>query len=212
MTELARLYRKTKRFVGHSVLDLACGGGVLGFVLEGKGHRYVGIDINPDVINAALRHSNELGSSNRFVLGDIRSAKLEGTFDTVMLLGNALCHFNTGDFVSILKSVARNVRAGSYFVIDYRDVVSLLFARRWARRFSGKRGGRTATSVTKGIDTRRGDLLLESVQSRGRNFDFTHGIWSPFILQPLMQLNKWTLVRREFGRRGDSWLDVYRRL
>ena len=194
------------------MLDLACGGGVLGFVIEPEGRRYVGIDINPDVITAALRHSREVGSRNKFILGDIRSARLEGTFDTVTLLGNALCHFNTGDFVSILKNIAGNVCAGSYFVVDYRDVVSLLYARKWARRFSGKRGGRTVTSVTKGIDTKYGDLLLESIQKGGRNLDFKHGVWSPFILQPLMQLNDWTLVHREYSRRRSSWLDVFRRL
>lgn len=212
MTELARLYRRSERFIGHRVLDLACGGGVLGFVVEPEGHRYVGVDINPDAVDAARHHADEVGSHNRFVLGDVRSTKLAGTFDTVTLLGNALCHFNTADLVSIMRNVSGNVHSGSYFVVDYRDVVSLLFARRWARRFSGKRGTKTVTSVTKGIDTRRGDLLLESVQKGGSNFDFTHGVWSPFVLEPLMELNNWSLVRRNFNRRQSSWFDVYRRL
>lgn len=212
MLALARLYRNTKRFFGHKVLDLACGGGVLGFVVEPEGHRYLGIDTNHDAVGAARQYAAEIGSHNRFVLGDVRSTELQGTFDTVTLLGNALCHFNTADFVSIIGNVAGHVHSGSYFVVDYRDVVSLLFARRWARRFSGRREARTVTSVTKGFDARRGDLLLESIQEGGRNLRFTHGVWSPFILEPLMRLNGWSLVRGKFKRRQNGWLDVYRKL
>lgn len=177
--------------------------------VESHGHSYVGIDINPDAVNAARRHADEAGSHNRFILGDVLSMKLKGTFDTVTLLGNALCHFNTTGFVSILTNIAGNVHAGSYFVVDYRDVVSLLFAKRWARRFSEKDGKRVVASLTKGINTSRGDLLLESIQERGRNFDFTHGVWSPFIIEPLMREKGWRLARRYPRRSWNGWLDVY---
>ena len=213
MADLGRLYTKAKRYFGRDVLDLACGGGALGFVVESKGHSYVGIDINPDAVGAARNHAAEVGSRNRFVLEDIRSVKLEGTFDTLTLLGNALCHFNTSEFVSIMANVERNIHMGSYFIVDYRDVVSLLFAGKWSRkRYVQKRGGTTVTSLTRRIDTERGDAVIDSLAKGRRPLRFTYAIWSPFIIEPLMRLNKWKLVRREFRRLNSSWLDIYRRL
>jgi SAM-dependent methyltransferase len=183
--------------------------GAFGSVLEPEGHEYVGVDSNPDMIRSARDNARKTRSSNRFILGDVRSAGIEGRFDTVTLPGNALCHFDTADFLSIITNVERNVQARSCFVVDYRDVVSLLFAGKWARRFSEKRGGRTVTSLTKGIDTEQGILLLESVQKHGRNFDFTHGVWSPFIIEPLMRAKGWRLARRYPLRAWKGWLDVY---
>jgi ubiquinone/menaquinone biosynthesis C-methylase UbiE len=95
LMKLSRLYALKRRYFGHEVLDVACGSGVLGFVLEQAGHNYIGIDVNPDMISSARAYARKLRSGNRFMLGDASRMKLEGTFDTVCLLGNALCRFST---------------------------------------------------------------------------------------------------------------------
>lgn len=210
--DLARLFSKNSRFFGRSILDIACGGGVLGFVAEKERRQYVGMDVNADAISAAREYARKNGSSCRFVLGDARKTKVVGSFDTFSLLGNALCHFSTGEFANALDNLSGRAKAGAYFIVDYRDVVQVLFRRKWARRFRQVRDGHPMTSVTKYCDTQRGELVIDSLDGRGRKqLEFVYGVWSPFIIEPIMNSRGWFLVRREFERKSTLWLDVYRR-
>lgn len=211
MADLSRLYRETRQYFRAAVLDLACGGGVLGFVVEPKGHRYVGVDVNPDAIEAARRDAENAGPHCRFILGDVLLTKLEGVFDTVTLLGNALIHFDTSVFSRILDNIEPNVHRGTYFIVDYRDVVGVLYRGQWGKRYTEKRGGRTVVSLRKGIDTERGELLIRSESDGRHNLDFSHAIWSPFIVEPLMHAKGWRLARRYPRRAWNGWLDVYER-
>lgn len=211
MADLSRLYRRTRQYFGAAVLDLACGGGVLGFVVESQGHSYVGVDINPDAVHAARRYALEVGSHNRFILGDILSTKLEGVFDTVALLGNALIHLDTSALGRILDNLEPNVHEGTYFIVDYRDVVDMLYSGKWGKKYTERRGGRTVVSLRRGIDTEKGELLIRSESGGKRNLDFGHAIWSPFIIEPLIGAKGWKLVRRYPRRAWNGWLDVYKR-
>lgn len=152
-----------------------------------------------------------MGSHNRFVLGDVLSAKLDGTFDTVALLGNALCHFNTVKFGTILDGVEPGVHVGTSFIVDYRDVVGMLYRGEWKKSYSERRGSRIIVGVGKGIDTVKGDMLIQSETGGRHNLDFTHAVWSPFIIEPLMAAKGWKLVRRRPKPEWKGWLDVYER-
>ena len=165
--DLARFFSENRRFFGHWILDIACGGGILGFLAEEEGRRYVGIDINPDAISAAQDYAQSHGSGCWFVLGDAREVKMTGSFDTVVLLGNSLCHFNTAEFAEILDNLRKNVRRGSYFIVDYRDVVQILYRRGWAHRFRQTREGRPVVSVTKMLDSVKGELVIDSRSAGG---------------------------------------------
>ena len=211
--ELSRLYALSKRYFGHKVLDIACGGGVLGFVLEQAGHNYTGVDANPDMISAARAYAEKLGSGNRFIIGDATRMKLEGTFDTVCVLGNAMCHFSTHDFPRILQKTAPHVERGAHFIIDYRDLVDLMFSKRWnsKTRLVQKEQGRIST--TSGCDTRTGFVLVNTSDLHGKDrVKFAHSIWSPFIIEPIMNNHGWTLVKRRLSKRWSGWLDIYRRV
>lgn len=208
--ELRALYEANRAFFGHRVLDIGCGGGVLGFLLEPEGHAYVGVDANPDMVEAARAHALNVGSRNEFLLADAREVSLDGTFDTVTHLGNALCHFGTRDFLRVVKNLEGNVGPGTHFVVDYRDVVALLFRREWRKRMEEERGGKTIVSVTKGCDTKAGVIRKRAYERGGRNpVEFTHAIWSPFIMEPLMDALGWTLVQRSQEPSWEGWLDVY---
>jgi len=110
--DLVRFFKENELYLGRSILDIACGGGVFGFLAEERGRRYVGIDVNPDAVSSARKYAEGVGSSNEFILGDARKMKVSGTFDTITLLGNALCHFNTAEVEDILESVRGNVKRG----------------------------------------------------------------------------------------------------
>jgi len=209
--ELTELYRKNGRYFGRRVLDLACGGGILGFIIEPHGHSYVGIDINPDMINSARAYAKRSGSKDTFIEGDTRSAKVKGTFDTVTLLGNALIHFSTESLFETLKGIQSHVHKGTFFITDYRDVVSMLYSGKWSKKYADMYGKRSVLSLTEGIDTRTGELLVRSESERKHNLDFRAAIWSPFIMATIMHSNGWTLKKRETTPASDIWLEVYRK-
>ncbi len=209
--ELKDLWRSNRRFFGNRVLDLGCGCGVLGFVLEPAGHQYVGIDVNPDMIDGAKRYAREVGSRNRFLLADIAGRKVRGKFDTVTSLGNALCHFTPQDFARVLDNVRSATHRGTSFLVEYRDVVALLARHEWWERKTIRRGSGRVRIVTTACDTEHGVIEQDhTAVGTGRRVRFNHAIWSPFILDPIMASRDWALVRRQ--RVGSVvFLDVYQR-
>jgi len=210
--QLLRLYTSNKRYFGRRVLDIACGGGVLGLIVEREGRSYTGVDVNPDMLSSARAYAREVGSRNRFIKGDVTKMKIEGNFDTICLLGNALCHFSTHDFSRILQNTDSHSERGAYFIVDYRDIVRLMFDKKWniKKRLVERERGRI--SMTKGCDTRTGFVLVTTTDLHGnKEVGFAHAIWSPFIIAPIMNNHRWSLVTRRFSKRWSGWLDVYRR-
>lgn len=207
---LTKLYGSCIDYFGQAVLDVACGGGVLGFIVEPKGRAYVGIDIDPDMVNSARGHSKTIGSKNIFILGDARSRKLEGKFDTITILGNALIHFDAGEFSKVVHNVGRNSHRGTYFLAEYRDVVSMLFAGHFKGKHEQIRSRKKIVSVPKRINTERGEIMIESVSAGKHNLDFSHAIWSPFIVGTIMANNGWKFCKRTKSA-NYSWLDVYQK-
>ena len=211
-TSLKRVYQSNKKFFGKRVLDIACGGGILGFIIEPKGHFYVGIDINPDMIGNAKKHAKEIKSKNKFILGDVKKKKISGKFDTITFVGNSLGHFNTFEFIKLLKNIKINVKKGGYFIIDYRDVVTLLFKKEWKHKMIEKRGNEKILSITDKFNPQKGEIIKEAFnETLRRKIRFSHAVWSPFILEPIMALLGWKLVKRRKAPFWGGWLEVYKR-
>lgn len=209
---LKKLYQSNKKYFGKKILDIACGGGVLGFILEQKGHSYVGIDINPDMINSAKRYAREIKSKNKFIIGDVTKKKIAGKFDTITFLGNSLAHFTTFDFVDLLENIESNTHKGTYFIIDYRDVVTILFEKKWKERMIEKKRGEKVLSVTKGFDSKKGEIIKEVFnEAQKKKVKFVHAVWAPFILEPIMNLSGWKLVKRKPVSYWQGWLEVYKK-
>ena len=210
--QLSGLYHSNKRYFGRRVLDIACGGGVLGFIIEKHGHSYTGVDVNPDMISRAKNYAKKIGSRNRFIKRDATRMKIGGAFDTVCILGNALCHFSTHDLSRILENAATNCRKNTHVIVDYRDMVGLMFAKQWnvGTRLVEKDKGRVST--TKRCDTRTGFVVTTTTDLRKKKeVLFAHAIWSPFIIEPIMNDHGWSLVQRSFSKRWSGWLDIYER-
>jgi len=210
--ELSRLYASNKRYFGNKVLDLACGGGVLGFIVERDGHTYTGVDVNPDMISAARSYSRKVGSRNRFITADITRIKIRGNFDTLCVLGNAMCHFSTAEFSGILDRTATSCRKGAHFIVDYRDMVRLMFDKEWNTGKSLLERDKGRISTTNGCDAETGFVHVTTADLHGENrVGFDHAIWSPFIITPIMSQHRWALVKRRSSKRWTGWLDVYRK-
>jgi SAM-dependent methyltransferase len=206
-----------RRYIGHRVLDLCCGGGVLGRVLEQHGRDYVGVDANPDMIRAARKAAKDAGSDQRFVLGDVARARIPGEFDTVTLLGNSLAHLNVDDLDEVLRRRRGNVHPGSTFFLDYRDLIGMFWQGTWSRKKTQSVVGKVVHRTTS-LDLERGRLEMRArPSSRKWVLDWAHAIWSPFILESLMRSHGWRLVSRTPSRSKtaaarvpESYVEVYR--
>ncbi|HWB82268.1 MAG TPA: class I SAM-dependent methyltransferase [Nannocystaceae bacterium] len=208
---MAGFHRAFRPHLGRVVLDVACGGGILGAILEPHGHRYVGVDINPDMIRAGKEWARANGSRNRFVLGDAATVELSGRFDTVTLLGNASCHIEPVKLGAILRNLARHLRRDATFVIDYRDVVEMLDARQWRRRAVERRNGRVTRFEATECDTVRGSMVASYRPDGDRRVaEFRHAIWSPFIMSALLEGAGWRLLaRKRLAATTWLWTDAY---
>jgi ubiquinone/menaquinone biosynthesis C-methylase UbiE len=70
---------------GLDVLDAGCGTGFLAFELAGRGHRVVGVDFAPGMIEEARRKAAAQPASVRFEEGDVEQLPFaEGSFDLVV--------------------------------------------------------------------------------------------------------------------------------
>jgi len=205
--KLKRFYQANKTYFGKRVLDLACGGGILGFILEQHHHQYTGIDINKDMIHNARAHAKATHSQNTFILADITKKNIRQRFDTITLIGNSLGHINTHEFFCVLQ----NIPPAQYFVVDYRDVVQLLFDKKWQHKMKEKRK-KTFISTTIKMNPNEGNIYKKAQTLQGKKIlTFTHAIWSPFIIEPLMHTFGWTLVKRRKNKSWQGWTDIYKK-
>ena len=202
-----------RRYIGRSVLDLGCGGGVLGALLAPTGRDYLGVDANPDMLREARRIDGL-----RFLEADVTRDRIPGRFETVTMLGNAMAHFTTADMDRLLTARRANVRAGSTFLVDYRDLIAMFWQDSWTKvRVTTHVRGKI-THRAKLLDLEKGTLDLRARPStRKWVLDWSHAIWSPFILEPLMRRHGWLLVHRTApppkagaSRIPEYYLDVYR--
>ncbi len=220
LAEIERLYLRYRRYFGHRILDLACGGGVLGAVLAGTGAAYVGVDANPDMTRSARQFARSSGRCLRFVKSDIARIRLTGRFDTLTLLGNALGHLDLGRREAALDRCESHLVPGARFLIEYRDVVGMFWNRTRRRGPYVERHKRgPVVHRTRSVDLEEGEIRIRArPTSGGWSVDFTHAIWSPFILAAAMRRHRWELLRRDpaprpavRGRLPEAWIDVYRK-
>ena len=208
--ELAALYRRERPYFGARVLDLACGGGILGFLLEDRGHKYVGVDINPDMLGQARSAARRLHARVRFLEGDIATLPIAGRFDTLTLLGNALSHLRTDEFARLLATRRQNVHRGSYIILDYRDTVAMFYKGQWKSPYVETHKGARAVHRTRSIDWDTGVIHVRAKRRAAWSVDFTQKIWSPFITAALLADHGWVSVHRRAVPAHNSWIDVYR--
>jgi SAM-dependent methyltransferase len=194
---LASFYRAYQRYIGKRVLDLCCGGGVLGRILEPSGRKYLGIDANPDMIREAQKSAAEVGSKQQFVLGDVMKHSITGKFDTITLIGNSLAHFTVRDMDELLDRRRTNVHRGSTFLVDYRDLIGMFWHGTWSRVKIQTYVRGKIVHRARLVDLESGQLQIRArPSSRDWLLDWAHAIWSPFILEAVMRSHGWQLVNR----------------
>jgi len=113
---LARLLGRVEK---KRVLDLGCGTGLLALELANWGHRVVGIDRSPAMIDVARRKAN--GRSDvTFSMGDIRRFDVGTGFDAVICTFDALNYVTeTTELRSMFRCVRDAIEDHGRFVFDF---------------------------------------------------------------------------------------------
>ena len=98
-----------------SVLDLACGTGVLCRILKEQGMEVSGVDLSPGMIAIAREGNPDIP----FHRGDMTLWQPECPVDLVTCTGDAVNHLPHGDMVqTMFRTVYESLTPGGYFVFD----------------------------------------------------------------------------------------------
>ena len=116
------------------ILDLGCGHGRHSIELAARGYHVTGFDISEPSLELARSRAAERGVDVEFVQGDMRELDYDGEFDGVVNLFTAFAYFaDEADDRSVLERVARALRPGGVFLIDFVSLFVLArgFRPRW---------------------------------------------------------------------------------
>lgn len=105
-----------------SILELACGTGRAAIPLALAGHRVVGIDYAPEMVDLAIVKRDHAGLTDKQLelsVGDMLDLDLGRQFDWVCVFFNTLCNFTTLELQDrVLQGVLRHLKPRGRFYTD----------------------------------------------------------------------------------------------
>jgi len=142
-----------------SILDLGCGTGRDLDVLSRSCQDCWGVDALTEMIDFARKERPHL----RLSVGDMRSIRLNRTFDVILCMGSAFMYALTNEDVeSVLRTFAVHAHEGTLLVVDINNAATYLPGGSFERtaRVEVSHAGFTASAdVVQDFD-RRGQLLV----------------------------------------------------
>ncbi|QTG82295.1 class I SAM-dependent methyltransferase [Arthrobacter crystallopoietes] len=105
---------------GSRILDAGCGPGRLGGELAARGHHVVGVDVDPELIEAARRDHPDVN----WLVGDLAELDLPAqgiaeAFDVIVCAGNVLTFLAPGTAPEVLARLARHLAPGGRLVTGF---------------------------------------------------------------------------------------------
>lgn len=95
------------------ILDLGCGPGFYADRLSRLGHHVTGIDFSPASIHYARQHC-----TGTFILGDVRTHKVESGYDLVMMIYGELNAFAPDDAIGIVNRAYDALKPGGQLLLE----------------------------------------------------------------------------------------------
>jgi SAM-dependent methyltransferase len=105
---------------GAHVLDAGCGGGRVGAFLAAAGHRVVGVDLDPVLVDAArLDHRGPRWLVGDLALLDLPAQGIDEPFDAIVCAGNVMTFLAPSTRVEVLRRFRAHLRDGGRAVVGF---------------------------------------------------------------------------------------------
>lgn len=102
------------------ILDLGCGDGRHSLELARRGYRVTGLDLSADLLERARRRAAGERLDITFIRGDMRDPPGISAFDLVVNFFTSFGYFREdGENARVLDAIARSLRPGGRFLMDY---------------------------------------------------------------------------------------------
>jgi SAM-dependent methyltransferase len=104
---------------GARVLDVPCGMGRHAIELARRGYRVTGVDLSAEAIEDARRNGAAAGAEVAWRQADMRDLPWQAEMDGACCLGNSFGYLEPEATREFLRAVARALRPGARFALDY---------------------------------------------------------------------------------------------
>jgi SAM-dependent methyltransferase len=129
-------YMELARQASGDVLELGCGTGQLTVPIASAGVPIVGLDLSPQMLNAARERAAAAKAPVEHLLGDMRNFDLGRQFALIFVARNSLLHLHsTEDILAAFTTIRRHLTPGGVFAFDVFNPNVRLLARPADQRF-----------------------------------------------------------------------------
>ncbi|MBE7078099.1 MAG: class I SAM-dependent methyltransferase [Clostridiales bacterium] len=112
------LIMKLSAFPLSKGLDIGCGGGWFTRAFQKHGYTMTGMDISPEMLDAAQENAFKAGVRGEYILGDITKTKLPCRFDFATAINDCINYIPKVKLPSALKNVRGALVKGGIFLFD----------------------------------------------------------------------------------------------
>jgi SAM-dependent methyltransferase len=120
------LQQQLKLTPGARVLDVPCGPGRHSCALATRGYHMTGVDLSSTCLNMARELAAKKGLSVAWEHHDMSDLPWTQTFDAAFAMGNSFGYTDDDHDAHFLRAVARALKPGGRFVLDYPAVAEAL--------------------------------------------------------------------------------------
>lgn len=103
---------------GATVLDLACGLGRHAIGMAKRGYQVTGVDFNPRYLEQAAAAAEAAGVQVRWMVGDMRSLRVEEAFDGAYSFFTSFGYFSDRENEKVIANIVQALRHSGRFLLD----------------------------------------------------------------------------------------------
>ena len=153
--QLCKIIREHSQIEVKTLLDLGCGGGHNDYTLK-KHFNVTGVDVS----GAMLELARQLNPEVTYSLGDMRTVRLEKTFDTVTILDSINYMLTVDDLRAAFVTAHKHLKPGGVF-LTLVETTPERFRQNWTQCTTHSRGDIEITFIENAYDPDPTDTTYE---------------------------------------------------
>ncbi|MEW7291922.1 class I SAM-dependent DNA methyltransferase [Aquimarina sp. 2304DJ70-9] len=111
-----------QRFSSKEIIEYGCGTGNLAKLFLDSGYRYLGVDLNQEMLDIAKKNLPQ----DNFVLGDLKTFEADKKFDCALITGRTISYLTRNEEVlASYRNIARNLKDQGVLIFDAIDASAL---------------------------------------------------------------------------------------